>query len=244
MIEFTKEQEQLLHKMTAFMLEYNKKVNLTAIKEPEQVWEKHYIDSAFPLILIDVPRGTQVIDVGTGAGFPGVIWKIYRPDLEITLLDSLRKRVDYLKLLKAEIGLEYEVVHGRSEELACLPLRGRCSKSGGSYSPLPAASLLEEECFRERFGVAVSRAVANLPALCELCLPFVKVGGIFLAMKGSQDELKTAGNALALLGGDVEQIKNYKLPCGDKRTLIIVKKVKETPPKYPRQRMNITKNPL
>lgn len=217
MINFTTEQEALLNKLTAFMLEYNKKVNLTAIKDPAQVWEKHYIDSVLPLICVDVPRGTQVIDIGTGAGFPGVVWKIYRPDLDITLLDSLRKRVDYLGLLKTELGLEYKTIHGRSEELA----------RGG---------------YRERFGVVVSRAVANLPALCELCLPFVKVGGLFLAMKGS--ELENADNALKLLGGETADVKNCELPSGDKRTLIVIRKVRVTPEKYPRQRINISKNPL
>ncbi|MDR2559866.1 MAG: 16S rRNA (guanine(527)-N(7))-methyltransferase RsmG, partial [Oscillospiraceae bacterium] len=143
MIKFTGEQEILLEKLSAFMLDYNEKVNLTAIKEPTQVWEKHFIDSAFPLALVDVPRGTSVIDIGTGAGFPGVVWKILRPDLEITLLDSLRKRIDYLTLLREELGLEYKAVHGRSEEAALKPE------------------------YRERFGVAVSRAVAKLPALCE-----------------------------------------------------------------------------
>ncbi|MCL2693515.1 MAG: 16S rRNA (guanine(527)-N(7))-methyltransferase RsmG [Oscillospiraceae bacterium] len=218
MISFTAEQDALLSKLTRFMLEYNQKVNLTRITEPGQVREKHYIDSLIPLTLVDVPRGTKVIDVGTGAGFPGVVWKIYRPDLELTLLDSLRKRVDYLALLRGELGLEYEAVHARSEELA-----------------------LEKE-HREMFGVAVSRAVAKLPALCEYCLPFVKVGGLMLAMKGSEGE--DASAALELLGGEVEDVKHYELPSGDKRRLVIIRKVKETPPAYPRRRVNITKKPL
>ncbi|MCL2696666.1 MAG: 16S rRNA (guanine(527)-N(7))-methyltransferase RsmG [Oscillospiraceae bacterium] len=220
MIEFNNEQRRLLEKLSCFMLEYNKKVNLTAIKEPTQVWEKHFFDSAFPLKLMseNVPRGTSVIDVGTGAGFPGVVWKIYRPDLRITMLDSLRKRVDYLALLRDELGLEYDVVHGRSEELS-----------------------LKHE-YRERFGIAVSRAVAKLPALCEFCLPFVKIGGLMLAMKGPESE--NADGALAALGGETEDVKNYTLPSGDRRSLIIIRKVKETPAKFPRQRINISKNPL
>jgi 16S rRNA (guanine527-N7)-methyltransferase len=218
MISFTAEQEALLSNLTHFMLEYNQKVNLTRITEPGQVREKHYIDSLIPLTLVDVPRGTKVIDVGTGAGFPGVVWKIYRPDLELTLLDSLRKRMDYLALLRGELGLEYEAVHARSEELA-----------------------LEKE-HREKFNVAVSRAVANLPALCEYCLPFVKVGGLMLAMKGSEEE--DASAALGLLGGEVEDVKHYELPSGDKRRLIVIRKVKETPPAYPRRRVNIAKKHL
>jgi len=218
MIEFTNEQKTLLEKITTFMLDYSEKVNLTAIKEPAQVWEKHYIDSAFPLQLVNVPRGTSVLDVGTGAGFPGVIWEIMRPDLEITLLDSLRKRVDYLVLLRDELGLKYKAIHGRSEELALKPE------------------------YRGQFGVAVSRAVAKLPALCEYCLPFVKVSGLMLAMKGSETE--TAETALKALGGEIEEVKNYELPSGDKRNLIVIRKIKETPGGFPRQRVNIAKKPL
>jgi len=218
MIEFSDEQKTLLEKITAFMLDYNTKVNLTAIKEPVQIWEKHYIDSAFPLQLVNVPRGTSVLDVGTGAGFPGVIWKLLRPDLEITLLDSLRKRVDYLGLLREELGLNYKAIHGRSEEVAL------------------------KSDYREQFDVVVSRAVAKLPALCEYCLPFVKVGGLMLAMKGAEAE--SAENALKVLGGEVVEVKNYELPSGDKRNLIIIRKTKQTPKEFPRQRVNIAKKPL
>jgi len=218
MITFTNEQEFLLNKLTPFMLDYNKNVNLTAITEPDEVWEKHYIDSAIPLLLTDVPCGTSVIDVGTGAGFPGVVWKIYRPDLKITLLDSLRKRINYLELLREELDLDYITVHARSEELA-----------------------IKTE-FREKYDIAVSRAVANLPALCEFCLPFVKVGGVMLAMKGQGTE--NADTAINLLGGKIEKIHNYELPSGDKRKLIVIKKIKDTPLCYPRQRVKIVKNPL
>ncbi|MCL2109055.1 MAG: 16S rRNA (guanine(527)-N(7))-methyltransferase RsmG [Oscillospiraceae bacterium] len=218
MIKFTPPQENLLNKMSSFMLEYNRQVNLTAIKDPSQVWEKHFIDSVYPLILHEIPQGASVIDVGTGAGFPGVVWKIYRPDLGVTLLDSLRKRVDYLRLLQAELGLDYSAIHGRSEELA-----------------------LRVE-HRGRYDVAVSRAVANLPALCEFCLPFVKLGGVFLAMKGPESE--AADNALKLLGGAVERAEDYALPQGDKRRLLVIRKVAETPPEFPRRRVNIGKKPL
>jgi 16S rRNA (guanine(527)-N(7))-methyltransferase RsmG len=218
MIKFTTEQEILLQKLSAFMLAYNEKVNLTAITEPAAVWEKHFIDSVFPLGLVNVPRGTSVIDIGTGAGFPGVVWKIARPDLDITLLDSLRKRMDYLNLLRDELCLDFTAVHARSEELALKPE------------------------YRERFGVAVSRAVAKLPALCEFCLPFVKVGGFMLAMKGA--EVENADSALKALGGEVEEVKTYELPSGDKRSLVVVRKTAETHGKYPRQRVNIAKTPL
>ncbi|MCL2020338.1 MAG: 16S rRNA (guanine(527)-N(7))-methyltransferase RsmG [Oscillospiraceae bacterium] len=220
MIKFTDEQKFLLNKMTTFMLEYNQKVNLTRITDLGQIWEKHYIDCVFPLLLTDVLRGTSVIDVGTGAGFPGVVWEIYRPDLALTLIDSLRKRIDYLKLLKEHLGLKNNAIHARSEELALNPE------------------------YRERFGVAVSRAVAKLPALCELSLPFVKVGGLMLAMKGMDSETEGLSPTLTALGGEIENIINYELPAGDKRTLIIIRKKTKTPREFPRQRINIAKNPL
>jgi len=218
MITFNSEQTALLGKLTAFMLSYNRNVNLTRITEPSEVHEKHYTDSILPLELADVPRGTSVIDVGTGAGFPGVIWKLYRPDLQVTLLDSLRKRITYLELLRDELAVDYTAIHGRSEQLALSPV------------------------YREQYGVAVSRAVANLPALCELCLPLVQVGGVMLAMKGS--EVEDTGNAAVLLGGEVERVHDYTLPSGDKRSLILIRKISPTPPEYPRQRVNIVKNPL
>ena len=252
MIEFTKEQKFLLEELASFMIYYNKQINLTTITEPQEIWEKHFIDSAYPLMLpsisirsilevnascSDVPRRKlpvetlvpeasqqepRVIDIGTGAGFPGVVWKIFRPDLNITLLDSLHKRIYYLELLKEELNLDYTTIHARSEELAL------------------------NTDYRERFDIAVSRAVANLPALCEYCLPFVKFGGIMLAMKGknAEDEVKSAGNALKLLGGEIKEIINYKLPSGDKRSLVIIEKIMKTPLNYPRQRVNIVKNPL
>jgi len=218
--EFLNHNSVLLNKLTAFMLDYNKKVNLTRIVEPQEIIEKHYIDSILPLTLYNVPRGTSCLDVGSGAGFPGVLFKLFRGDLAVTLLDSSRKRTDYLKFLLEEIGVECDVITARSEDFA------------------------HEEKARERFGLVVARAVANLPALCEYCLPFVKVGGVFLAMKGDNAETETAGNAIALLGGEVEQVKKYSLPSGDGRSLVVIRKVKQTPTKYPRKRVNIVKNPL
>jgi 16S rRNA (guanine527-N7)-methyltransferase len=222
MINFTPEHTALLNKLTSFMLAYNEKVNLTRITALSEVHEKHYIDSVLPLELTDVPRGTFVLDVGTGAGFPGVVWKIYRPDLSLTLLDSLRKRIDYLKLLRGELGLEYEAVHGRSEELAHNP------------------------ALREKYNTVVSRAVASLPALCEFCLPFVKTGGVMLAMKGAnlKQECGDSAAALTALGGELEHIHEYMLPSGDRRTLIVIRKTRATPSAYPRKRVNIAKNPL
>lgn len=206
--------------LTDFMLKYNSKVNLTRIVEPQEILLKHYIDSILPLTLYNVPRGTSAIDVGSGAGFPGIPMKLFRPDLDFTLLDSSRKRTDYLKAALNEIKINCVVEQARSEEL--------------SHNP----------DFREKYGLATARAVANLAALCEYCLPFVKQGGAFLALKGEHSETETAGNACKLLGGEIEEVKAYQLPNGDKRNLVIIRKVRQTPENYPRKRVNITKNPL
>jgi 16S rRNA (guanine527-N7)-methyltransferase len=218
--DFLNENQAVLDKLMKFMLEYNKHTNLTRIVAPEEIIEKHYIDSIMPLALHIVPRGTIVLDVGSGAGFPGVIWKLFRSDLSVTLLDSAKKRTDYLAALLNEINTDCRVVTGRSEELA------------------------HDRAFRERYGVVTARAVANLASLCEYCLPFVEVGGVFLALKGENSEIDGAGNAIKLLGGEIEEVKKYELPNGDKRNLIIVKKTSQTSAIYPRKRVNITKNPI
>jgi len=217
---FTPEQTAILDKLTAFMLAYNEHTNLTRITDPADIVEKHYIDSILPLTLYNVPRGTSVLDVGSGAGFPGIPMKVCRPDLTVTLLDSAKKRTDYMSAALREIGADCAVITARSEELA----------HNGDY--------------REKYGLVVARAVANLPALCEYCLPFAEVGGIFMAMKGVNAEVKGAKTALQLLGGEVADVREYALSGGDKRTLVIIKKVAKTPKNYPRRRVNITKNPL
>ncbi|MCL2070607.1 MAG: 16S rRNA (guanine(527)-N(7))-methyltransferase RsmG [Oscillospiraceae bacterium] len=219
-MEFIQENSALLQKLTEFMLCYNKKLNLTRIVEPREVVEKHYIDSILPLTLYNVPRGTYVLDVGSGAGFPGIPMKIFRGDLTVTLLDSSRKRTDYLRLLLEEIGVDCEVVTARSEELA------------------------HDLQFREEYGVVVARAVANLPSLCEYCLPFVARGGVFLAMKGENDESDSADFAIEQLGGELDGVIKYNLPSGDKRSLVVVRKSGGCPGRYPRKRVNIGKNPL
>ncbi len=218
--EFTADETQKLSTLEEFMLEYNKSVNLTRITEHDDIWEKHFIDSALPLNLFDVPRGTRIIDIGTGAGFPGAVWNILRPDLDIMLLDSLQKRIDYLNLLKTRLDLHYHTIHGRSEELA------------------------HKNTFREKYDISVSRAVANLPSLLEYSLPFVKVGGYFISMKGANPETENISNALIHLGGEFIEVIEYELPKGDKRHLIIIKKISQTPTNFPRKSTNISKNPL
>ncbi len=199
--------------------EWNQRMNLTAITDDEGVAVKHFADSVLPLTLCDVPRGARVIDVGTGAGFPSVPMKLVRDDLELTLLDSLRKRLDFLRAVCGELQITAELVHARAED-------------GG-----------RETRYRESFDLAVSRAVAGLELLAEYCLPFVRVGGLFLALKGSggREEAAAGARAVGLCGGVIREVVDYCLPNGDGRTLIVVEKVSATPEKYPRTAQRIKK---
>lgn len=204
------------------LVSYNKKVNLTALTSPEDIAEKHFLDSVLPFSFETPPPSASLADIGAGAGFPSCPLKIMRPDLKLTLIDSLNKRVTFLTELSNELNLNANCVHGRAEEL------GKTSD------------------YREKFDVVTARAVAALPVLCEYCLPFVKVGGIFAALKGShgEEEAALAENAVKLLGGKIKQVKRYALPCGDGRTLIVVKKISRTPPKFPRKKGAMTKKTL
>lgn len=202
------------------LVEWNEKINLTAITDDEGIAEKHFLDSVLPLTKVDVPHGTSVIDVGTGAGFPAIPMKIYREDIEITLLDSLNKRINFLSEVSDELRLSADCIHSRAED-------------GGKNSD-----------FREKFDIATARAVAPLPVLCEYCLPFVKVGGKFLALKGPNENAEDAEKAVEILGGKICSTWNYSLPSGDNRRLIVIEKVKETPKKYPRDAGKIKKSPL
>ncbi len=219
-ITITSAQEQQLKKLAGYMVEYNKHTNLTRITEPAEITEKHYIDSILPLTMTDVPRGTKCIDVGAGAGFPSLPMKIYRPDLEFTLLDSGNKRIAYLESACELLGIRCDTLHARGEDA------GRDAK------------------YRGKFGMATARAVAQLNVLCEYCMPFVRVGGIFLALKGEKDETDIAKNAVAALGGEIETVKKYNLPGGDSRSLIVIRKVSDTPAQYPRVSAKIAKKPL
>ncbi|MBQ7959283.1 MAG: 16S rRNA (guanine(527)-N(7))-methyltransferase RsmG [Oscillospiraceae bacterium] len=202
------------------LLEWNEKINLTAITDDEGIAEKHFLDSVLPLTKVDVPRGTTLIDVGTGAGFPAIPMKIYRNDIEITLLDSLNKRINFLSEVSDTLELSAKCIHSRAEDGGKNPER------------------------REKFDIATARAVAPLPVLCEYCLPFVKVGGKFLAFKGPNENAEDAEKAVEILGGKICSTWNYSLPSGDNRRLIVIEKVKETPKKYPRDAGKIKKNPL
>ena len=200
--------------------EKNKVMNLTAITELEDVARLHFLDSVALLQSVDL-SGSRVIDVGTGAGFPGLPLKIAEPTIRLTLLDSLRKRVDFLSETCAALELEdVECLHARAEEAPGL---------------------------REQFDFAVSRAVARLNVLCELCLPFVRPGGSFLALKGPdpREEMDEARRAVAELGGEFGETLRYGIPGTDiQHTVVVVKKTKSTPAKYPRRFAKIQKSPL
>lgn len=205
-----------------FMLEYNKKVNLTAITDPEEIAIKHFADSILPLAFTEIAPGSSLIDVGTGAGFPGVPLKIIRPDIRLTLLDSLNKRLVFLRELSALLGQENAFVHARAEMAGA------------------------DEGLRGRFDVATSRAVAQLAVLCEYCLPLLKIGGKMLALKGPDcgAEIAAAQKAIGLLGGNLATVSDYTLANQGQRTLIVIEKVKPTPKKYPRQRVKLNEKPL
>ena len=203
------------------LLEKNKVMNLTAITEPADVASLHFLDSAALLALADL-KGKTVVDVGTGAGFPGMPLKILEPSIHMTLLDSLGKRITFLQEVCDDLGLtDVQCVHARAEEFAAE--------------------------HRQSFDFAVSRAVANLSVLCELCLPLVKPGGYFLSMKSveSGQELEAAKKAIQILGGRVERTADYQIPGTDvTHRVIFIKKIAETPKKYPRPFAKIKKNPL
>lgn len=211
----------MLERFANLMLEKNEVMNLTRITEPAAVAQLHLLDSAMLLKFADF-RGKRVVDVGTGAGFPGMPLRILEPDFDLTLLDSLGKRVEWLKETCDALGLaRVSCVHARAEEFAA------------------------DE--RERFDLATSRAVANLQMLSELCLPLVKVGGQFLAMKSveSDDEIRSAENAIRKLGGKIVRTEDYIIPTSDvKHRLVMIEKIAPTPKGYPRAFAKIKKAPL
>lgn len=204
-----------------YLEERNRVMNLTAISGAEDVARLHFLDCAALLTVCDF-ADKKVIDVGTGAGFPGMVLKIVQPDMDITLLDSLNKRIDFLSELCARLKLEnVQCVHVRAEEIS------------------------EER--RAAYDIAVSRAVARLGTLCELCLPYLRVGGLFIAMKGPDcaQEVGEAENAMRLLGGRLKETVRYSIPGTDiSHAAVVIEKIKPTHPKYPRKWAQIKKQPL
>lgn len=203
------------------LIETNKYMNLTSIVEDKEVILKHFIDSL--TINKYVKNNSSIIDVGTGAGFPGIPLKIIRSDIEVTLLDSLNKRLKFLNEVIDELQLNnIQTKHGRAEDVA------------------------HDGLFREKFDYATARAVANLSTLAEFCLPFVKVGGEFICMKGPLiEELGEAKKAISILGGEIISVNNFVLPDSDiERNIIVIKKIKSTPNKYPRKAGIPAKEPI
>ncbi len=209
-----------LGKYAELLVDWNEKINLTAITDPEGITVKHFLDCLTVFKYVDIPKGASVIDVGTGAGFPGVVMKIARPDIKLTLMDALNKRISFLETLCGELGLDVECVHSRAEDIT------------------------KEQ--RESYDFAVARAVANMRVLSEYCLPFVKVGGSFVAMKGSSatEEVNEAGKAIATLGGKLQSVDLFELGQAGGRGIINVKKISQTSTKYPRNPSKISKQPL
>lgn len=210
-------------KYMELMLLWNEKINLTAITQEKEIILKHFADSVSLLKFIDL-KGKSFIDVGTGAGFPGIPLKIAEPSAKVTLIDSLNKRINFLNTVISEISLSDIIcIHTRAEE-------------GGKNPDL-----------REKFDVCVSRAVSELSVLAEYCLPFVKVGGTFVSFKGPdiKNELDNGKKSIDILGGEVETIENVKIPFTDiKHSLIMIKKVRQTPVKYPRKSGKASKSPI
>ncbi len=219
--------QEMIEKLIAFnkiMLEWNEKVNLTAITEEREVFIKHFLDSATCLSTGYIKEGMAVIDVGTGAGFPGVPLKIFKTNLKMTLLDSLNKRITYLNEVVKKLNIkDINMVHARAEE------------AGSS------------KVHREVYDIVLSRAVASMSVLCEYCIPFVKVGGFFLCQKGPdiKSEMEEAGKAVKVLGGRVREVKEYELPFSDiKHNIIVIEKIAATPTIYPRKPGKPAANPI
>ena len=202
------------------LVSWNSRVNLTAITEPDDIVVKHFLDSISPLPYADIKENARLIDVGCGAGFPGLPILIARPDLEVTFLDSIEKKLKFIDDVLESTSLFGETVHGRAEVLGA------------------------DSDFREQFDVATTRAVAPLNVLAEYCLPLVKVGGIYISMKGAEDETALGSKAIKELGGEIENVVSLKLANGDSRNLIMIRKISQTATKYPRKTKKIAVQPL
>lgn len=231
-IACTDQQIRQMVEYISLLKEWSNKMNLTTILDEKEIAVKHFLDSALLLKTLGMLKsenndseaglGYRWIDVGTGAGFPGMVVKIMRPQDSVTLLDSLQKRLTFLQAVSEKIGVQVELLHKRAEDA------GR------------------EKDLRLQFDVVTARAVAPLHRLCEYCLPFVKMNGIFAAMKGpkAEEELKEAEKAIRVMGGKVQQMYHYQLPDGDERRLIVIQRVAPLSNLYPRAASKIKKEPL
>ena len=223
-LELTTEQYDQFITYMRLLQEWNEKINLTAILEEEEIIKKHFIDSIKAFKREEFKQNVNVIDVGTGAGFPGIPIAIMNPNINVTLLDSLNKRIKFLDIVINKLGLKnIKTIHSRAED-------GARNKN-----------------LREKFDIATSRAVANMSVLSEYCLPYVKVGGKFIALKGPavEQEIEESNVAIKTLGGELEQICEVKIEDTDLRhNLVVVKKIKECAKTYPRKAGTISKNPI
>ena len=221
-IALTDEQLSRFNTLSELLVEQNKTMNLTAITDPDGIAVKHFADSISVLTAAEMPKGAKVLDVGTGAGFPGIPLLIMRPDLDLTMIDITAKKLKYVENTVNELGLIATTLHTRAEEAG------------------------QSKEYREKFDFVCSRAVAALNVLCEYCLPFVRQNGLFIAMKGAkaQEEIDSAKAAIKLLGGKIIAEKSFSLSDGGERTLVVIKKISQIPPKYPRPSAQIAKKPL
>lgn len=221
-MQVDEEQAGRLDFFAELLAEWNRKINLTAISKPDEVLNKHFIDSALLGKCVNFQRGVRLVDVGCGAGFPSTPLMILHPEIQVTQVESISKKAMFLEKAKETLRLSVEIVNERAEVLA------------------------RKEGYREAYDFATARAVCSLNKLAEYCLPFLKVGGRMVAMKGAnaEEELAQARNAIKLLGGDAEDIKRFELPGGEERKLVLVKKISQISTKYPRNSSRISKNPL
>lgn len=202
------------------LVEWNGKMNLTAITEPEEIEVKHFLDCLMLPKYFNLDNIQTVIDVGAGAGFPSVPLLIYKPDLCLTMMDAINKRLTFLDTAVHALGLEAQLIHERAEAAG------------------------QDENYREKFDLATARAVAPMNVLVEYCLPFVKVGGYFVALKGSNDDTEEAKNAIATLGGEIVDNISYKLNGTEPRSIVVIKKISQTPTQFPRKSKKISTKPL
>ena len=202
------------------LVEWNGKMNLTAITEPEEIEVKHFLDCLMLSKYFNLDYIQTVIDVGAGAGFPSVPLLIYKPDLCLTMMDAINKRLTFLDTAVHALGLEAQLIHERAEAAG------------------------QDENYREKFDLATARAVAPMNVLAEYCLPFVKVGGYFVALKGSNDDTEEAKNAIATLGGEIVDNISYKLNGTEPRSIVVIKKISQTPTQFPRKSKKISTKPL
>ena len=223
-IQLTAQQKDQFFEYYRLLVQWNEFMNLTAITEMEEVMEKHFVDSLALSKAAEVEKIETLIDVGTGAGFPGIPLKIAYPHLRVVLLDSLNKRVKFLSTVIETLGLtNIQAVHGRAEDAA------------------------RQKAYREQFDAAVSRAVANMASLSEYCLPFIKVGGVFVPYKSGniEEELKDAGKAVKTLGGTIRRVEKFQLPDTDiERSLVLIEKTERTDKRYPRKAGLPSKEPI